>query len=150
MQNAVALASGADVVRLLFGSIDFQLDLGIPVDGDSLSAFRSHLVLASRLGACAGPVDGVTTALDDPPILAADIDRARRFGFGGKLCIHPRQVGAVNAGFAPTAAEERWARAVMDAVAAPANAGRAALAVDGAMIDRPVILKAEAILRRLG
>jgi citrate lyase subunit beta/citryl-CoA lyase len=65
-------------------------------------------------------------------------------GFGGKLCIHPRQVAPVNAAFAPTADELAWAGRVM---AAAAESNGAAVAMDGRMVDRPVILKAEQIVR---
>ena len=115
-----------------------------------LAAFRSHLVLASRLGGAAPPVEGVTATLNDPIILTHDIERAKTFGFGAKLCIHPRQIAPVNAGFAPSAKERAWAEAVMAAADDAANAGRAAIAVGGEMIDRPVILKAQAILKRSG
>jgi citrate lyase subunit beta/citryl-CoA lyase len=134
------------VVRLVFGSVDFQFDLGIPEEGAPLAMFRSQLVYASRLGGAAAPVDGVTVALDDAAQLAADTARARAFGFGGKLCIHPRQVVAVNAGFLPDEREVAWARRIV--AAAEQGADSAAIAVDGAMVDRPVILKAQAILAR--
>jgi citrate lyase subunit beta/citryl-CoA lyase len=59
------------------------------------------------------------------------------------LCIHPKQVAAVNAAFSPTAAEVAWAHKVLEAAR---RSQGAAVAVDGRMIDRPVILKAERIL----
>ncbi len=141
------LARAEQVERLVFGSIDLQLDLGITGDGDELLPFRAQLVLASRLASLAPPVDGVTAAIDDAAVLQADTSRARRLGFGAKLCIHPRQVDAVNAGFAPSAAELAWAERVLDAAA---KAGGAAVAVDGKMVDRPIILRAEALLRQAG
>ncbi len=76
-------------------------------------------------------------------LLRADAQRARRLGFGGKLCIHPRQVAVVNACFTPSADEVAWARGVVDA---DAGAGGAAVAVDGKMVDRPVVLRAQSIL----
>lgn len=139
------LAHAPRVERIVFGSIDLQLDLGISGDGEELLLFRSQIVLASRLADLAPPVDGVSTAIDDPAQLQADTARARRLGFGAKLCIHPKQVGAVNAGFSPSADELAWARRVLDAAA---NAGGAAVAVDGKMVDRPVILRAEALLKQ--
>lgn len=147
--NARDLASCRAVVRLMFGTIDFQLDLGIPEDGEALATFRSLLVLASRLGGAAAPVDGVTAALDDAAGLAADVARARRFGFGGKLCVHPRQVPTVNAGFAPTRQEENWARRILDAARGSAPTELSAIAVDGEMIDRPAFLKAKRIIQQL-
>ncbi len=137
------IAKTPGVQRLVFGSLDFQADLGIEGDDDALLAFRSELVLASRLGQLLAPVDGVTTALDDPQILVSDTARARRLGFGGKLCIHPRQVQAVNEGFAPRPQELAWARRVMDAVHAHPQG---AIAVDGKMVDAPVIKRARALL----
>lgn len=141
--NAAAIAGAALVRRLMFGSIDFQLDLGIDGDEDELLYFRSQLVLISRLAGIEAPVDGVCTAIDDRDRLRADTLRARRLGFGAKLCIHPRQVAAVNACFLPSAAEAAWAGRILAAAQA---ANGAAIAVDGKMVDRPVIAKAENIL----
>ena len=141
--NMRALAGAVGVQRLAFGSIDFQLDLGISGDGAELLLFRSQLVLASRLASLTAPIDGVTTALDDDAPVARDAQAARRLGFGAKLCIHPRQVAAVNAGFTPSAAEREWACRVLEAVE---RSGGAAVAVDGKMVDKPVLLRARAVL----
>lgn len=142
---ARALAAAPGVLRLAFGHIDFQVDLGLRgAAEDDLLPWRCELVLASRLARIAPPLDGVTVALDDPDVLQADVQRACRLGFGGKLCIHPRQVAAVRAGFAPTPEQVLWARRVLETAAA---AGGAAVALDGKMIDKPVMLRAEAILR---
>ena len=138
-----ALASAPGVERLVFGSIDFQVDLGIAGDDDGLLMFRSQMVLASRLAHVRAPVDGVTVAIDDEAALAADAARARRLGFGGKLCIHPKQVAVVERAFAPSEAERDWARRV---IAAAEGAKGAAVAVDGRMVDKPVMLRARAIL----
>ncbi len=75
--------------------------------------------------------------------LARDATRARALGFGGKLCIHPRQVAAANAAFRPTAEENAWARRVVEP---DAHVQGAAVAVDGKRVDRPVLRKAIAIL----
>lgn len=142
-----ALARAPGVERLVFGSIDFQLDLGIGGDDDALLYFRSGIVLASRLANLPAPVDGVSTAICDPQALQDDTARARRLGFSAKLCIHPSQVDAVNRGFSPSEAEIAWAQRVLDAAQA---ADGAAVAVDGRMIDRPVILRAQAVLQTRG
>lgn len=142
--NVMALASAPGVIRLAFGAIDFQLDLGIDGEREELLMARSQLVLASRVAGLLPPVDGVTMALDDAEALAWDIAYARRLGFGGKLCVHPRQVAAINDGFLPSAAEVEWARRV---VAAAAEAGDNACRLDGKLVDRPVIDRARAILR---
>jgi len=149
IDRAREIANALGVVRLAFGSIDLQLDLGIEESegGDELLVFRAELVLASRLAALDAPVDGVSAAIDDATAVEADARRARRLGFGAKLCIHPRQVAAVHAAFAPSAAELAWADRVVAAVAA-AHGG--AVAVDGKMVDKPVVLRAEALLARRG
>ena len=143
-ENAYALASTPGVQRLLFGTLDFQVDLGIDGDGDELAYFRSEMVLVSRLAGIQPPVDGPSTALDDTAQLSSDTRRARRMGFGAKLCIHPKQVAPVNAAFAPTAGELAWAQRVVQAAV---DSNGAAVALDGRMVDRPVILKAEQIVR---
>ncbi len=143
MDQAKIIAASPCVQRLLFGSIDFQFELGIDGDGDELLAFRSQLVLASRLAGIQSPVDGPCTSWEDAGLLTTDCLRAKRLGLGGKLCIHPRQVATVNAMFSPSEQEIAWARRVLDA--AHRSSG-AAVAVDGRMIDRPVILKAERIV----
>ena len=137
------LAMAAGVERLVFGHIDFQADMNLRATEDELLPFRLELVLASRLADIAPPIDGVTVAFDDEAQLRADARRARRLGFGGKLCIHPRQVGVVNACFAPSPEEVAWAQRVVEADGA---ARGAAVAVDGRMVDRPVVLRARAVL----
>lgn len=137
------LASAPGVERLVFGSIDFQVDLGVDGELDELLVFRSGLVLASRLAGIRSPVDGVSTAIDDEATLRADVARSRKLGFGAKLCIHPKQVAVVNAAYLPSEAERDWARRVLEAAE---RSGGAAVAVDGKMVDKPVILRARAIL----
>jgi citrate lyase subunit beta/citryl-CoA lyase len=144
--NAHALAHGPKVQRFIFGSIDFQLDLGIQGEEEELLYFRSQLVLVSRVASLEPPVDGVTTAIDDAERVRRETLRSRRLGFGAKLCIHPRQVGVVNECFEPTSEEERWAKRIMEAAEA---AHGAAVSVDGQMVDRPVIARAAAILARI-
>ncbi len=151
LQDMHSIARVPGVIRLTFGSVDLALDLGIdcaPDGGETeLLAFRSQMVLASRLAGLAAPVDGVSTAIDDLHRLQADTERARRLGFGAKLCIHPKQVLAVQAVFTPTPERLDWARRVCEAFA---SAGGAAVAVDGQMVDLPVVQRARAVLRSAG
>jgi citrate lyase subunit beta / citryl-CoA lyase len=145
-RSAAALAGTKPVQRLLFGSIDFQLDLGMAAEEEELLYFRSQIVLESRLAGILPPVDGVTTDINSPERVRADTLRARRLGFGAKMCIHPKQVPIVNECFTPSAEEEAWARRVVEASAA---ARGAATSVDGKMVDRPVLARAEVILAML-
>lgn len=145
--NALEIARDRAVQRLVFGALDFQLDVGIPGDQEELLYFRSQLVLVSRLAGIQPPVDGISTAINDPELLRADTLRGRRLGFGGKLCIHPKQIPIVNECFRPTAEEIAWARRVLEAAAA---AQGAAVALDGQMVDRPIIAKAQRIVDEAG
>lgn len=142
--GAHEIARHPGVPRLVFGALDFQLDTGIPGDGEELLYFRSQLVLISRLAGIQPPVDGITAAIDDLDLLRADTRRARQFGFGGKLCIHPKQIASVNECFLPTSEEIAWARRVVEA---SATARGGAVALDGKMVDRPIVLKAQRILQ---
>lgn len=155
IETAVGIAQMRDIARarhverLVFGSIDLQVDLGIQCEPQEseLTHLRVEMVIASRLANIAQPVDGVTTTFDDLPFLEHAVSRARRIGFGAKLCIHPRQVDIVNQGFLPSAEEIAWARAVMAAVA---QSDGGAISLNGKMIDKPVIMQAEKFLRQIG
>ena len=144
-ENLNAIAAAAGVLRLIFGHLDFQVDLGLQAGADEreLDAARLAFVLASRGAGLAPPVDGVTVNLDDTARLQADAQRSRRFGFGAKLCIHPKQVSVVNETLGPTAAERDWARRVVEAAA---TAGAGAFRLDGQMVDAPVLLRARRVL----
>lgn len=83
-------------------------------------------------------------AVHDEARLRADLANARRLGFGAKLCIHPAQVDAVNAGFAPSTDEVAWATEVVAAVREAGDAG--VIVLGGRMVDAPVIRRAERIL----
>jgi citrate lyase subunit beta / citryl-CoA lyase len=144
--NLAEICGAPRVLRIVFGTLDFQVDLGIDGDGEELHLFRSQIVLASRLAGLAAPVDGVSTAIADTDAIEADARRGRRFGFGGKLCIHPQQIDAVHRAYAWSDAEVEWARRVLGAVEASHGA---AVAVDGKMVDMPVILKARRVLETL-
>lgn len=141
-----SIAGVPGVQRLLFGTIDFQVDLGTSMTELELNAFRPSFALASRLCAIASPVDGVTTVLDDYEVLRETAAQSKRFGFGAKLCIHPKQIDPVHAGFRASSAEESWANRVLAAI--ESSAGEATV-VDGEMVDVPVILRARSILRSL-
>lgn len=144
--NVRAVAEVPGVERLAFGPVDLQFDAGITGEGTELLYARSRTVLASRVAGILPPLDGVTVALDDPAQLEADVDRARRLGFGGKICIHPKQVEAVNRGFSPSEEEVAWAERVLREAETTTSG---AIQVDGELIDRPVIERARAVLARI-
>jgi citrate lyase subunit beta/citryl-CoA lyase len=143
--QVLAVAKVPGVERLLFGSIDFKKDLGISGDDDELLYFRSHLVLVSKLAGLQAPVDGVSTAIEDMAAVLQDAQRAASLGFGAKLCIHPKQIATVEQAFLPSAQDIAWAQRVLKAATESLGA---AVALDGQMIDKPVIERAQSILAR--
>ena len=141
MFNAHAIAAAPGVARLAFGHLDYALDLNAAASWTAMLHARSTLVLASRAAQLPGPVDGVTTALDDAAKLDEDLQGAKEIGMTGKLLVHPRQVSGTHAAFMPDAQEILWARRVLESVI-----GSKAARVDGQMVDAPVLARARAIL----
>jgi citrate lyase subunit beta/citryl-CoA lyase len=140
----VDTVAAAGASRLVFGTLDFALDLDMDIstDASGLAYAASRIAIASRVSGLPAPVAGVTPQLDDEARLLIDLADARRLGFGAKLCIHPRQVLPVHAALRPDAEALDWARRVLLADAASPGAAR----LDGRMIDRPVVLQAQRTL----
>lgn len=141
------VAAAPGVARLVVGHIDFIADTGLQCGDDEaeLAPLRFEVAIATRLQRLAPAVDGVTVQVGDEARLRADTARSLRFGFGAKLCIHPRQVPVVHEALAPSAEQLAWARRVVEADAA---AGGAAVQLDGRMVDLPVVLQARRTLAR--
>ncbi len=146
---ADALAAADGVQRLVFGTIDYALDMDLQgplATTIGLDAAASRLALASRAAGRLAPVAGVTVAIADDAALRADMERALAHGFGAKLCIHPKQIAPLHAVLAPAPDELARAQRVLAAAEA---AGGAAVQLDGRMVDRPVIERARRIVQRL-
>ena len=143
------IASANQVIRLALGNLDLQADLGMVCDlqETQLQTARYQIVLASRVAQIAPPIDGVTPSTDDIERITDDAERAKRLGFGGKLCIHPKQVLIVKKAFMPTEEELAWAQRVIDADQASKGG---AVKLDGRMIDRPVVLLAQRTIALAG
>jgi len=140
------IASFSWVERLQLGHLDLAAELGVAPDSPLMEHVRTDLVLASAAARLPAPWDGVHADLADEDGLAASARAARALGFGGKACIHPRQVAVVRDAFAPTEQELAWARNVLDAVELTGDVVAGAIAVDGQMVDLPVITRARSIL----
>jgi citrate lyase subunit beta / citryl-CoA lyase len=143
------IANSEQVLRLALGNIDLQADLGMVCDPQEteLQTARFGIVLASRLAQISPPIDGVTPSTDNVERITDDAQRAKRMGFGGKLCIHPKQVSIVKTAFLPSAEEVSWAHRVIEADRASKGG---AIKLDGRMIDRPVVLLAQRTLALAG
>ena len=143
------IANANQVIRLALGNLDLQADLGMTCDlqESELHTARYKIVLASRVAQIAAPIDGVTPSTDDVARAQDDAQRAKRMGFGGKLCIHPKQVGIVKTAFMPSEQEIAWAKRVIQA---DQESKGGAVKLDGRMIDRPVVLLAQKTLAITG
>lgn len=102
------------VVRAIFGSADLARELGIShADRTAMLRARCEVVLASAACGLAAPIDGVTSSLNDEQKIIDDVRHAVALGFGGKSCLHPRQVSVVHAALAPSEEDLEWAREVL-------------------------------------
>ena len=143
IHNATEIAAHSD--RMAFGSVDYALDMNCASTREAFLFARSALALAARVSGQFAPLDGVTTKTDDPDLVAADAEHALALGFGGKMLIHPRQLDPAKRAFAPSEADIIWARKIVDS-----TKDGTAIAVDGEMIDAPVLERARGILERQG
>ena len=143
--NVAAIATAKGAQRLAFGTLDYALDLDLSDDPAGLAYPASQIAIASRCAQLPPPIGGVTPAIDDAERIRAEFAWARAYGFAAKLCIHPKQVAIVHQACRPTEAEQNWAERVLAAVAATEDA----VQIDGKMVDRPVVLKAQAIMSRV-
>lgn len=138
-----SLAALTAVSQIAFGSVDFGTETAIADEGDAMTAVRTQIVLESCYAGLLPPIDGVSVGFNDEAQMRSDALRSRQLGFGAKLCIHPKQVAAVNEAFLPDAAQIDWAQRVLAAMAA---SNGAATAVDGKMVDKPVVEQARRIM----
>ncbi|MGC9371595.1 MAG: HpcH/HpaI aldolase/citrate lyase family protein [Paracoccaceae bacterium] len=144
--DLAAMARMTGVARMLLGTIDLALDLGLD-EGQSggramLDMARYDLVTVCAAAGLAPPADGVFADLADAEGLAAAAAHARACGLTGMMCIHPKQAATVNAAFAPSAAQIDWARRVQQAAIGQNGAFR----FEGQMIDKPVLERAARLL----
>jgi citrate lyase beta subunit len=148
LQLAGELATTTPVAALALGAVDLGLALGLEPrpDGLELLVPRSTVVVASAAAGLRGPVDQVWLDVRDEEGLARDCALGRSLGFRGKACVHPAQVPVVNEAFAPSEDELRRAQEVVAAYERAAAEGTGAVALDGELVDLPVVERARQIL----
>ncbi len=146
--RAPETAATNQVACLMLGAVDLGLDLHLEPRPDSLELLhaRSSIVLASAAASLRPPIDRVWVDIRDAGGLGEDCALARSLGFRAKACIHPDQVAVVNKGFAPTEGDLGRARAIVAAFERAEAEGRGAVALDGEMIDLPVVERARELL----
>ena len=149
VESAADIATaGSRIRRFAFGGGDYTLDLDYEwtADEDVLAYARAKLSHASRLGDLLPPIDTVVLQIKDDDRFKASARRGRKFGFGGKLCIHPSQVPLAHGVFTPSPEEVAHAKAVVAAFEAAEAAGSASIQLDGYFIDYPIVYKSQRIL----
>ena len=139
--------SSQRVIALAFGAEDFTNDMGIERSdsGDEVQVPRSLVPVAARAANVAS-LDSPFVAFQDPEALRADAQKARQMGFTGKHAIHPAQLDIINEVFSPAPDEVAYARRIMDAWDKAEAEGRGSLALDGRMVDVPVVKRAQNLL----
>ena len=136
------------VKRVAFGAADYAHELGLTVslEETELAEARSRVVLASRAAGLEGPIDSPWFHFKEADGFARALERSRRGGFQGRLCVHPDQIAPVNAAYLPSDAELARAERIVAAFRQAEARGEAAIQVDGQMIDYPVAHRAQALL----
>lgn len=117
--------------------------------GDVWHYATSRLVVAARANGLR-VIDGPYADFGDPEGLAAAARRAAAQGFDGKWTIHPSQIGPVNTAFTPRNEDLDRAHRIVDAMTQAERSGRAAVALDGRMVDIASVRQAEALLAKAG
>jgi citrate lyase subunit beta/citryl-CoA lyase len=136
------------VKRAAFGAADYGHELGLSptLDEPELADARARVVLASRAAGLENPIDSPWFHFKETEAFQRALERSRRGGFQGRLCVHPDQIGPVNAAYSPSDAEIARAQRIVDAFKEAEARGAAAIQVDGQMIDYPVVYRAQALL----
>ncbi|HET9663819.1 MAG TPA: CoA ester lyase [Burkholderiales bacterium] len=137
------------VAAMNIGGEDFALDCAMQPDEDVLLHPKQRMIIAAR-AAGVMPLGFIGTVADfsDWERFRQMVRRSRRFGFDGAGCIHPGQVKIVNEEYTPSAEEVEYARKVIRMDEEAAAGGRGSFQIDGKMIDIPVVVRAQNLLRR--
>ena len=135
------------LIGAALGGEDFVTSLGVrrTREGAELEYPRAQVAIAAR-SADLVPIDAPEADFRDLEHFERDITHARGLGFKGKFCIHPTQVDVANRVFAPSPEELEWSKCVVDASEEGERQGLGAVALDGQMIDRPIVLRARELL----
>jgi citrate lyase subunit beta/citryl-CoA lyase len=147
--DAAAIADADATDALVFGAEDLAADIGATRtdEGTEVLYAREHVVLAAA-AAGVDAIDTVYTDFEDADGLRAETAFALELGFDGKLAIHPAQVTPINETFTPDDERIEWAERVLAAREEADDEGRAVFAVDGEMIDAPLVAQAERVIER--
>ena len=135
------------LIGAALGGEDFVTSLGVhrTREGTELEYPRANVAVAARAAGLV-PIDAPESDFRDLEHFHKVVTHARGLGYRGKFCIHPSQVEVANRVFAPSAEDVGWARRVVEAYEEGERQGLGAIALDGAMIDRPIVVRAYELL----
>ncbi len=149
VEQAFSIATAAEsVAALTIGLEDYTADLGVvkTVEGGESLYARMRVVNAARAAGVL-PIDSVFGDVGDMEGLTAWAARSRALGFEGMGCIHPRQIAPIHAAFAPSPAEIEKAAKIVAAFEAAQAQGLGVVSLGSRMIDPPVVLRAQRLVR---
>ena len=154
IENARAAMSAGDIasassriVAVAFGAEDYTEDMGVQRTdtGEEVQFPRSLVAVAAR-AANVGSLDSPFVRFRDAEGLRQDAQVARQMGYTGKFAIHPDQIEIINQTFSPSPEEVEYAQQVVAAWDRAEAEGRGSVALDGRMIDVPVVRRAQNLL----
>jgi citrate lyase subunit beta/citryl-CoA lyase len=149
--NAYVVATSSPrIVGVLFGAEDYANDLGLPAGREGEASRLLHARASVVVAATAARVpayDGIWPDIRDADGLRRDSALGRQLGFSGKSLIHPGQIDAINEAFSPSAADLEAARNLVAAFEEAEARGDGAAALDGSLVDRPIVERARRVLR---
>ena len=136
------------VKRAAFGAADYGHELGLAptLEEAELADARARMVLASRAAGLENPIDSPWFHFKETEAFARALERSRRGGFQGRLCVHPDQIAPVNRAYLPSDEELARAERIVAAFKEAEARGAAAIQIDGQMIDYPVVHRAQALV----
>lgn len=146
--NAVEIAAASPrLIGIALGAEDYVTDLKTTrsPEGIELLLGRSLVLLAAR-AAGIDAIDTVYSDVNNEDGFRAEVRLIKQLGFDGKSVINPRQIGPVHEIFTPSAAEIEKSRLVITAIEEANRKGSGVISLDGKMIDKPVVLRAQRIL----
>jgi citrate lyase subunit beta / citryl-CoA lyase len=137
------------IVAMNIGGEDFALEVGAEPVEETLLLPKQQMIFAARAAGIM-PMGYIASVagFGDWPAFRAMVRRSRKFGFMGASCIHPGQVPIVNEEYTPGPDELAYARRVVEENAKAEAAGRGSFAIEGKMIDIPVVIRAQRLLAR--
>lgn len=147
--NAYEIAVADERVEAIaFGAEDYTagLEAQRTKEGIEILAARSQLVNAA-VAAGVQAIDTPFTDVNDEEGLLKDCMLVRQLGYKGKLTINPRHIDTIHSVFSPSAKEIGWAKRVVDGLKEAAKDGVGVIAIDGKMVDKPIVDRAERIIQ---